>query len=193
MIRRSFGIQLVLLVLAASVTLGSPAQTIKVEGIERLPRPKECTTPVRDPEAVSMIRLIASPERYDGKPVMVFGFYHLTAHPFHSASVLYLHKEDYEHELTLNSLLVERPEGTELNHGYAVVTGIFRPRSTASSVSGTQEFATSLSLENGSPLCTGLANVRNGMSASGPYRPSPRLHLGLCLILTRPHQRPFLV
>lgn len=72
-----------------------------------------------------MIRLIASPERYDGKPVMVFGFYHLTAHPFHSASVLYLHKEDYEHELTLNSLLIERPEGTELNDGYAVVTGIF--------------------------------------------------------------------
>ena len=72
-----------------------------------------------------MIRLIASPERYDGKPVMVFGFYHLTPHSFHSASVLYLHKEDYEHELTLNSLLVERPEGTEFNDGYAVVTGIF--------------------------------------------------------------------
>ena len=34
-------------------------------------------------------------------------------------------REDYEHELTLNSLWVERPEGTESNDGYAIVTGIF--------------------------------------------------------------------
>ena len=130
MIRRPHGIQAALLVLATAFAPASRAQSLEVINADRLPpefaaQEKACMTPVRDPEAVSILLLIASPERYEGKPVMVFGFYHQTVHPFHSASVLYLHREDYEHELTLNSLWIERPEGTELNDGYAVVTGIF--------------------------------------------------------------------
>ncbi len=52
---------------------------------------------------VSLIELIANPHLYDGKRVRVLGYLNLEF----EGNALYLHKEDYEHSLSKNSLWVE--------------------------------------------------------------------------------------
>ncbi len=76
---------------------------------------------------VSMIQLIANPERHDGKLVAVTGFLHLQF----ESDALYLHEDDYKHVITENSLWVERtPEMAKdekkLSGNYVVVVGIFK-------------------------------------------------------------------
>jgi hypothetical protein len=54
----------------------------------------------RGPHAVSLVQLIATPEKYQGKPVQVFGFMRLE----HEGTAIYLHREDYENSLYKNGL-----------------------------------------------------------------------------------------
>jgi hypothetical protein len=52
---------------------------------------------------VSLIQLIAQPEKYHGKPVQVSGFLHLEF----EGNALYLHKDDYTHFLSRNGIWVD--------------------------------------------------------------------------------------
>jgi hypothetical protein len=51
---------------------------------------------VPNAELVSLVRLMATPEKYDGKAVQVVGFLRLEF----EGNGLYLHQEDYEHGIT---------------------------------------------------------------------------------------------
>jgi hypothetical protein len=73
-----------------------------------------------------MIRLIANPESFDGKPVNVVGFLHIGD----SSRILYLSSEDYLHTnlgnglwLESSSLISENSEKLDMN--YVQVVGIF--------------------------------------------------------------------
>lgn len=61
----------------------------------------QCST--SQPVQVSMLQLIATPERYDGKTIRVTAFLHLEF----EGNALYLHREDYENALVSNSIAIE--------------------------------------------------------------------------------------
>lgn len=77
--------------------------------------------------SVSLIQLIANPERYNGKPVRLIGFLRLEF----EGNALYLHREDYERGLP-NGIWVDVPrdlsknENQILNNQYVICEGIFR-------------------------------------------------------------------
>ncbi|WP_423146446.1 hypothetical protein [Rubrolithibacter danxiaensis] len=52
---------------------------------------------------ISVIRLIATPEKFDGKTMQVVGFLSMDR----EAPVIFLHKEDYENYLIENSILID--------------------------------------------------------------------------------------
>ena len=56
-----------------------------------------------EPIQVSLIRLIANPQRYDGKLVQVIGFVSLE---FEGHGV-FLHREDYLHNINKNGLWID--------------------------------------------------------------------------------------
>ena len=75
---------------------------------------------------VSIIRLIASPEKYDGKRVTVRGFLRLVF----EGDALYLHREDYERSLVTNSIYVSLSDSQlnafkKFDRQYVVVSGVF--------------------------------------------------------------------
>jgi hypothetical protein len=77
---------------------------------------------------ISLIQLIASPDRYEGKKVHVVGFVHLEF----EGNAIYLHREDYKQGLTAKALWLSDPKcftstkhDKEFVSGYAIVTGIF--------------------------------------------------------------------
>lgn len=77
-------------------------------------------------EDVSMVQLIATPEKFDGKFVRVFGFLWLEF----EADSLYLHREDLVQGLTRNGVWVHRTEaierdGKKLNRHYVLIEGVF--------------------------------------------------------------------
>jgi hypothetical protein len=77
-------------------------------------------------EDVSMVQLIATPEKFDGKFVRVNGFLNLG---FEGDS-LYLHREDFVQGLVRNGIWVVRTEAMErdekkLNSHYVLIEGIF--------------------------------------------------------------------
>jgi hypothetical protein len=81
---------------------------------------------IREVEQVSILQLIVTPERYDGKRVQVEGFLHLEF----EGNVLYLSESDYIHHLfknglwvTRNSIINERFQ--KLNSHYVIVIGVF--------------------------------------------------------------------
>jgi len=76
------------------------------------------------PPFISMIQLIANPEKYQGKLVAVVGFLHW------ETNRLYLSQEDFQHQLVENSICIERntdmgKEKDKLNLKYVGVVGIF--------------------------------------------------------------------
>ena len=85
------------------------------------------------PKDVSIVQLLATPEKFNGKLVRVFGFLRLEF----EGDALYFHKEDYEQGLTRNALFVYMPEGSEprpkdvpgntesINSHYVLMEGIF--------------------------------------------------------------------
>ena len=73
---------------------------------------------------MSLLELIARPKDYDGKPIAVIGFAYIEF----EGQGLYLHREDYEHNLGTNAVWVDvdlRPEFTALNGRYVLVQGVF--------------------------------------------------------------------
>ncbi|WP_423146448.1 hypothetical protein [Rubrolithibacter danxiaensis] len=56
-----------------------------------------------DQFGISLIRLIATPEKFDGKTMQVIGFLNLDR----EAPVIFLHKEDYENYINGNSILID--------------------------------------------------------------------------------------
>jgi hypothetical protein len=76
---------------------------------------------------VSLIQLIANPEKYDGKLVQVVGFLRLE----HEGDALYLHEDDYMHELYGNAIGIgvtkewKWPKD-DVNMRYVMVVGTFR-------------------------------------------------------------------
>lgn len=92
-----------------------------------------CAAPGREkacgPLSVSMVQLIAMPERFDGKRVKVIGFVHFE---FESSAV-YLHREDFERSLIANCVWVDlRGEVAKghaaINNHYVLLEGTFRAR-----------------------------------------------------------------
>jgi hypothetical protein len=78
---------------------------------------------------ISLVQLLANPEKYDGKRVRVVGYVHVDA----NASGIYLHKEDEEHHLLKNGLWVQLAEGVSggaCQDSYVLVEGTYRARST---------------------------------------------------------------
>jgi len=76
---------------------------------------------------VSLVRLIATSERYHERKVQVEGFMNLEF----EGDAIYLHKEDYERGLTKNGFWVtfsdklDRKEINKLNKGYVLIEGTF--------------------------------------------------------------------
>jgi hypothetical protein len=79
------------------------------------------------PLHVSLVQLIATPERYDGKLVSVVGF---LAFSF-EGDWLSLHKEDHDNDIGANSLQVDRTKQMlrdieKLDRNYVLIVGVFR-------------------------------------------------------------------
>ena len=79
-----------------------------------------------EPVKVTLVQLIANPEKFDGKLIRVIGFLRLEF----EGDVLYLHREDYEHAILGDGIWVDvTPEMTKqketLNMHYVLLEGIF--------------------------------------------------------------------
>lgn len=81
---------------------------------------------------ISLIRLIATPERYDGKVIQVEGFLNLEF----EGNAIYLHKEDYENSLCENGFWVNFSDEIKLtkktidyNKKYVIIIGTFDMKS----------------------------------------------------------------
>ncbi|MEO8803474.1 MAG: hypothetical protein ABI304_06660 [Rudaea sp.] len=76
-------------------------------------------------ESVSLIQLIANPDRYEGKLVQVTGFVVLEF----EGNAIYLHREDFENSLPANGLWLNAAKcngrGKSFTKGYAIVAGKF--------------------------------------------------------------------
>ena len=76
---------------------------------------------------VGLIKLIATPEKYDGKNVEAIGFLKLE----YEGDKLYLHEEDYKHGITENAIWLgvtkkQRQDLENSNMHYALVAGTFK-------------------------------------------------------------------
>lgn len=85
------------------------------------------------PLAVSLIRLIANPDAFDGKRVRVFGYVRVE----HEGTAVYLHREDYVRGLSKNGLWLaasdSAPAGSReaaVQNRYALVEGRFNTKKT---------------------------------------------------------------
>jgi hypothetical protein len=77
---------------------------------------------------VSLIQLIAQPERFDGKPVRFIGFLRIEF----EGNAIYLHREDFDHAISNNGVWVDIPtdmtkhQRDEVNMHYVICAGVFR-------------------------------------------------------------------
>src|SRR5215469_766291 len=79
----------------------------------------------QEPTGVTLVRLIANPEKFDGKLIRVIGFLRLEF----EGDVLYLHREDYENAILGDGIWVDvtpaiRKESATLNMNYVLLEGI---------------------------------------------------------------------
>jgi hypothetical protein len=77
-------------------------------------------------QAVSIVQLIATPEKYNGQGVLVGGFLRLEF----EGNAIYLHEDDYRHRIYANALWVNLDAKTaensdKLNLRYAFIEGTF--------------------------------------------------------------------
>jgi hypothetical protein len=78
------------------------------------------------PKDVSMIQLIADPQRFDGQSVRAVGFLRLEF----EGNAVYLHREDYEKAILQNGIWIDLTDeqlrsSAKLNNGYVLVEGVF--------------------------------------------------------------------
>lgn len=95
-------------------------------GLVALARPTASSLPPPLPEVVSMVQLIATPEKFDGRQILVAGFLRLEF----EGNCLYLHREDYEHLILKNAIWIVRnpvinAQSNTLNMHYVVLLGTF--------------------------------------------------------------------
>jgi hypothetical protein len=78
-------------------------------------------------EDVSVVQLIANPHAYDGKRVQFIGFLRLEF----EGNAIYLHREDYEHQISKNALWINPPaqmtkqERQAVDMHYVICSGVF--------------------------------------------------------------------
>lgn len=93
---------------------------------KQAPLPQDTVSIVEDSGLIdaSLISMLATPERFHGKTVRVFGYLNLAF----EGNAIYLHKEDLEHGLYKNGFWVRVPEhlrSEEVNHSYVLLEGRF--------------------------------------------------------------------
>ena len=76
---------------------------------------------------VSLIELIANPQKWDGKVVLIVGYLNLQF----EGDAIYLHAEDYESGITKNGVWVNAPfemktSWQSVNHRYVIGKGPFQ-------------------------------------------------------------------
>src|ERR1700730_655936 len=84
-----------------------------------------CSAATQSAESVSMVQLIATPEKFDGKTIQVVGFLRLEF----EGNALYLHREDYDQEIYRNAFWFNFPadqDAQKVNGHYVLLQGIFR-------------------------------------------------------------------
>lgn len=84
-------------------------------------RSDPCGTPILEPQRVSIVSLIASPDRYEGKAVVVTGFFRAGLE--HSA--IYLHEDDGKHSIKPNGFWLDGRIPDHMQNQYVTVQGIF--------------------------------------------------------------------
>ena len=82
--------------------------------------------PDERPEFVSMVRLIANPERYNGKLITFVGYFVVET----DGTAVFMSSEDYEHQITANALWIEttdqiRHKEETLNMNYVLFVGVY--------------------------------------------------------------------
>jgi hypothetical protein len=93
----------------------------KVAHNEARVRPNPCDTPILEAQRVSIVSLIAGPDRYEGKAVVVTGFYKAAFE--HSA--IYLHEDDAKYSIKPNGFWLEGRIPDHMQNRYVTVQGIF--------------------------------------------------------------------
>lgn len=95
--------------------------------------PVNCAVPEHNGDCalygLSMVQLLANPERYDGDHIRVVGYIHLEP----DSNAIYLHKEDEEHHVFKNGLWVSLTQGVSFEgcqDAYVIVEGVYRARTT---------------------------------------------------------------
>jgi hypothetical protein len=86
--------------------------------------------PKASPQAqqVSIIALIANPDKYDGKQVQIIGFLRLEF----EGDAIYIHQQDFEHAISKNGIWIDRPRDispkqiAEVNNKYVLCQGTFK-------------------------------------------------------------------
>jgi hypothetical protein len=83
----------------------------------------------QQPTDVTLVQLIANPEKFDGRLVRVIGFLRLEF----EGNVLYLHREDYENAILGDGIWVDvtpsiTKQSATLNTNYVLLEGVFSAR-----------------------------------------------------------------
>ena len=79
-------------------------------------------------ENVSLVKLIANPEKYNGKRIQVIGYLHLEF----EGNAIYLHEEDFKRRISANSFWVEfsskltkKRDLNKFSDKYVIIIGTF--------------------------------------------------------------------
>src|SRR6478736_10552881 len=91
--------------------------------------PRVAPIMVPEPTDVTLVQLIANPEKFDERLIRVIGFLRLAF----EGDVLYLHREDYENAILGNGIWVSvtpdiRKQQAALNMNYVLLEGTFSSR-----------------------------------------------------------------
>src|SRR5450755_262932 len=83
----------------------------------------------QQPTDVTLVQLIANPEKFDGRLIRVIGFLRLDF----EGNVLYLHREDYDNAILGDGIWVDETsemnkQRAKLNMSYVLLEGIFSSR-----------------------------------------------------------------
>lgn len=81
----------------------------------------------QEPTDVTLVQLIANPDKFDGKVIRTIGFLRLEF----EGNVLYLHREDYENAILGDGIWVDATpvimkQSATLNMNYVLLEGVFR-------------------------------------------------------------------
>jgi len=115
----------VLILLVASLIL-CPDSSSQIKGYF----PKKYDDAPDTLQDVSLIQLIAQPEKFEGKRVRFIGFLRVEF----EGNAIYLHREDFDHGIGKNGLWVAIPDDMtkqqrdEVNMHYVICVGVFAAR-----------------------------------------------------------------